>query len=238
MMPTMREGLVIAVAQPRCVSFDVAANALIHADAVRTANARVVVFPELSLTGYELDADTIDPSDPRLAPIVVACAETGSLALVGAPVSGEAGRPHIAVLAVDGGGASVAYRKTWLGGAEPDRFAPGDAPAVLEVDGWRLGLAICKDTGVPQHAADAASLGIDAYVAGTCESPEDAARQDERARRIASDHDVWVAFASFAGATGGGYAETAGRSGIWSADGAVVVQAGRGAGEVVRTTLT
>jgi len=234
----MREGLVIAVAQPRCVSFDVAANALIHADAVRTANARVVVFPELSLTGYELDADTIDPSDPRLAPIVVACAETGSLALVGAPVSGEAGRPNIAVLAVDGGGASVAYRKTWLGGAEPDRFAPGDAPAVLEVDGWRLGLAICKDTGVPQHAADAASLGIDAYVAGTCESAEDAARQDERARRIASDHDVWVAFASFAGATGGGYAETAGRSGIWSADGAVVVQAGRGAGEVVRTTLT
>src|SRR6476661_6184469 len=134
MMPTMREGLVIAVAQPRCVSFDVAANALIHADAVRTANARVVVFPELSLTGYELDADTIDPSDPRLAPIVVACAETGSLALVGAPVSGEAGRPHIAVLAVDGGGASVAYRKTWLGGAEPDRFAPGDGPAVLDVD--------------------------------------------------------------------------------------------------------
>jgi predicted amidohydrolase len=238
MMPTMREGLVIAVAQPRCVSFDVAANALVHAAAVRTANARVVVFPELSLTGYELDADTIDPGDPRLAPIVVACAETGSLALVGAPVSGEAGRPHIAVLAVDGGGASVAYRKTWLGGAEPDRFAPGDGPAVLEVDGWRLGLAICKDTGVPQHAADAASLGIDAYVAGTCESPEDATRQDERARRIATDHDVWVAFASFAGPTGGGYAETAGRSGIWSADGAVVVQAGSGAGEVVRTTLT
>ena len=25
-----------------------------------------------------------------------------------------------------------------------------DGPAVLEVDGWRLGLAICKDTGVPR----------------------------------------------------------------------------------------
>jgi predicted amidohydrolase len=238
MMLTMREGLVIAVAQPRCVSFDVAGNALVHAAAIRTASARVVVFPELSLTGYELDADTIDVGDPRLAPIAAACAETGSLALVGAPVAGEADRPHIAVLAVDGRGASMAYRKTWLGGAEPDRFAPGDGPAVLEVDGWRLGLAICKDTGVPQHASDTASLGIDAYVAGTCESAEDAARQDERARRIATDHDIWVAFASFAGPTGGGYADTAGRSGIWSADGAVVIQAGNRAGEVVRTTLT
>lgn len=238
MMPTMREGIVIAVAQPRSVSFDVAANALIHAVAIRAASARVVVFPELSLTGYELDAPTIDARDPRLAPIVAACAETGSLALVGAPVQGAAGQRHIALLAVDGNGTSVAYRKTWLGGAEPDRFAPGDGPAVLEVDGWRLGLAICKDTGVPQHASDTASLGIDAYVAGTCESAEDATRQDERARRIATDHDVWVAFASFAGPTGGGYTDTAGRSGIWSADGAVVVQAGRGAGEVVRTTLT
>ena len=234
----MREGLVIAVAQPPCVSFDVAANALTHAATIHAARARVVVFPELSLTGYELDADTIDPGDARLAPIAAACAETGSLALVGAPVAGEAGRPHIAVLAVDGSGASVAYRKTWLGGAEPDRFAPGDGPAVLEIDGWRLGLAICKDTGVPQHASDAATLGIDAYVAGTCESAEDATRQDERARRIATDHDVWVAFASFAGPTGGGYTDTAGRSGIWSADGAVVVQSGNGVGEVVRTTLT
>ncbi len=234
----MREALVIAVAQPRCVSFDVAANALTHAATIRAAAARVVVFPELSLTGYELEAPTIDHSDPRLAPIAAACAETGSLALVGAPVAGQAGRPHIALLAVDGSGVSVAYRKTWLGGAEPDRFAPGDGPAVLEVDGWRLGLAICKDTGVPQHASDTATLGIDAYVAGTCESAEDAARQDERARRIATDHDVWVAFASFAGPTGGGYTDTAGGSGIWSADGAVVVQAGSGAGEVVRTTLT
>ena len=142
------------------------------------------------------------PATLRLAPIAVACAETGSLALVGAPVAGEAGRRHIALLAVDGSGASVAYRKTWLGGAEADWFAPGDGPAVLEVDGWRLGLAICKDTGVPQHASDTASLGIDVYVAGTCESAEDATRQDERARRIATDHDVWVAFASFAGPDG------------------------------------
>jgi predicted amidohydrolase len=233
----MREPLTIAVAQPLCVARDVAANATTHASTVRSAGARVVVFPELSLTGYELDAPAITLEDPRLAPIVEACRETGSLALVGAPVHGEAGRTHIAMLAIDGTRATVVYRKMWLGGAEPDRFSPGGKPAVLEVDGWRLGLAICKDSGIPQHASDTAALGIDAYVAGVLESVEDAAIPDERARRVAADHEVWVAIASFAGSTGGGHDRAAGRSGIWTSDGVVVSQAGPEAGAVVRATL-
>jgi predicted amidohydrolase len=234
----MREPLVIAVAQPLCVPYDVAANTLTHAATVRSAGARVVVFPELSLTGYELDAPAITVEDPRLAPIIEACAEAGSLALVGAPVHGEAGRSYIAMLAVDGTGATVAYRKVWLGTEEAHRFTPGDTPAVLDVDGWRLGLAICRDTGIPQHASDTAALGIDAYVAGVLESAEDAAIPGERARRIAADHHVWVAVASFAGSTGGGYARAAGRSGIWSPDGVVVAQVGPETPAVARATLS
>jgi len=233
----MREPLTIAVAQPLCVPYDVAANAATHAATVRAADARVVVFPELSLTGYELDAPAIALDDPRLAPIVAACAETGSLALVGAPVDGEDGRTHIAILAVDGGGTTVAYRKMHPGGAEPGRFSPGGEPAVLDVDGWRLGLAICRDTGIPRHAADTAARGMDAYVAGVLEAEEDAAVPGERARRIAADHGVWVAMASFAGSTGGGYARAAGCSGIWSPHGVVVAQAGPETGVVVRATL-
>jgi predicted amidohydrolase len=30
---------------------------------IRAANARVVIFPELSMTGYELDADAISVDD-------------------------------------------------------------------------------------------------------------------------------------------------------------------------------
>ena len=233
----MREPLVIAVAQPPCVPYDVAANAATHADAVRSAAARVVVFPELSLTGYELDAPPLAVDDPRLAPILDACAATGSLALVGAPVEGEAARRHIGMLAVDGTGATVAYRKTWLGGAEPDRFSPGTEASVLDVDGWRLGLAICKDTGVAQHASETAALGIDVYVAGSLEDAADVAILDERARRVAADHHVWVAVASFAGSTGGGYAVAAGCSGIWNPDGIAVTRAGPETGAVVRATV-
>jgi hypothetical protein len=119
----MREPLSIAVAQPPCVPYDVTANAATHAAAVRSARARVAVFPELSMTGYELDAPAIAVDDPRLAPIIEACAETRALALVGAPVEGEAGRSQIAMLAVDGTGATVAYRKIYLGTAEAERFS-------------------------------------------------------------------------------------------------------------------
>jgi predicted amidohydrolase len=234
----MRRPLVIAVAQPQAVSYDVAANAATHAATVRAADARVVVFPELSLTGYELDAPAVTAEDPRLWPIVEACAETSSLALAGAPVQDETGQAHIGMLSVEGTGATVAYHKMWLGGAEPERFTPGREPAVVEVDGWRLGLAICKDTGIPRHAADTAALGIDAYLAGVLESADDAAVQEERARRVATDHRVWVAVASFAGSTGGGYTQAAGRSSVWTPDGVVLARAGPETGAIVRATLS
>jgi predicted amidohydrolase len=234
----MRHPLTLAVAQPPCVSYDVAANAGAHAEAVRSAGARVVVFPELSLTGYELDAPAITTDDSRLAPIVEACAQASSLALVGAPADGDAGASHIAMLAIDGAGATVAYRKMWLGGAEPDRFAPGSQPTVLDVDGWRLGLAICKDTGIPQHASDTAALDIDVYVAGVLETADDAAVQDEHAHRVTTDHHVWVAVASFAGSTGGGFEEAAGRSAIWMPDGTMISRAGPEPGAIARATLS
>ncbi|MFG2058191.1 nitrilase-related carbon-nitrogen hydrolase [Micromonospora sp. NPDC048930] len=232
----MRTPLRIAVAQPFCRSHDVAGNARVHAATVRAAGVRVVVFPELSLTGYELDAAPVDPDDVRLASLVAACAETGAVALAGAPVAGPE-RPYLGILAVDGAGARVAYRKMWLGGAEPDRFAAGPEPAVLAVDGWRLGLAICKDTGIPRHAAETLARGADAYLAGVLESADDAGVPEERARRIANAHRVWVAVASFAGATGGGYSAAAGGSGIWAPDGSPVGRAGSGPGELVRVTL-
>jgi predicted amidohydrolase len=234
----VRAPLILAVAQPLCSAHDVAANAAAHAAAVRAAGARLVIFPELSLTGYELDAPPVSPGDERLAPLVSACAGTGALALAGAPVAGPDGRVYIAMLAAGGDGVTVAYRKMWLGDAEAERFTPGGEPAFLELDGWRLGLAICKDTGVPQHAADTAALGIDAYLAGTVKAADEAALQDERARRIATGQQIWVAVASFAGPTGGGYTETAGRSAIWTPEGKPAARAGAEPGVIASATLT
>ncbi|MEU8045569.1 carbon-nitrogen hydrolase family protein [Micromonospora echinofusca] len=231
-----RQPLVVAVAQPHVRAYDVIANAVEHAAVVRAAHARVVVFPELSLTGYELDAPAITAEDPGLAPIVGACAEAGSLALVGAPVRGEGGREHIAMLAVDGAGARVAYRKVHVHRSE-GRFSPGEGPAVLDVDGWRLGLAICRDTRFAGHDAATAALGMDVYVAAVLEHARDAQVPAERARRVVADRRVWVAAASFAGSTGGGFDRAAGGSAVWAPDGELLAQAGPDAGRYVSATL-
>lgn len=205
---------------------------MIHATAVRSARARVVVFPELSLTGYELDEPALRADDPRLEPLRKACADTGTLALAGAPLANSQGRPCIAMLAVEGSGIRVAYRKLYLSDTESQRFAPGDEPAVLELEGWRLGLAICKDMGQPEHAADTASRGMHAYVAGTAKGQEEVAQQDERARQIALEHRIWVAVASSAGSS------AAGHSSIWSPTGELVARAGPEPGAIARATLS
>jgi Carbon-nitrogen hydrolase len=160
---------------------------------IRLAGVRVAVFPELSLTGYELGAKAVSPDDPALTVIAGACAETGAIALAGAPVAGEAGKLHIAALLVSSGGVQVAYRKSFLGGGEPGHFAPGDGPAALDVDGWRVGLGICKDTGVDQHIYGTAALGVDLYVAGLVHLPEELEIQEERAARIARVCNAYVA---------------------------------------------
>ena len=161
----MPNAFAVAAVQPECVCGDLAGNVARHVDAVRMAQVRLVVFPELSLTGYELEAEAVLLDDPVLTPLVHACTHSGSLALVGAPVRGESGREHIAMLAVDQDGVRVAYCKMYLGDQEAKRFVPGPGPVVIEVDGWRLGLAICKDTGVPEHAEATAAPG-DGHVRG------------------------------------------------------------------------
>ena len=228
----------VAVAQPAYTAGDVSANAQEHARLVRVARARLVVFPELSLTGYELDADTVSPDDDPLGAIVAACAETESVALVGAPVEGDDGDAHIGMLRVSSSGAEVAYRKQFLGGDELGRFAPGDAPTAIDVDRWRVGLGICKDTGVDQHIGHAAALDLDLYVAGLVHLPEELEMQDERGLRIARECEAYVAFASFAGATGGGFDRTAGTSSIWAPDGTQLGRAGTEPGEFTRALLT
>ncbi|CAE7149479.1 GALNS [Symbiodinium necroappetens] len=203
---------------------------------IRAADARVVVFPEMSITGYELAAEVVDPEDARLESIVSACADTGALALVGAPTRSDLG-DHISMLCVAGSGVTVAYSKMCLSATEAERFCAGNSPVVIDVDGWRLGLGICKDTGVPAHAQSTADIGMDIYVAGVLDSVEESSIQLERAQLIAAHHGVWVVFASFAGATGGGYSHAAAQSRIWAPDGAVLACAGEDKPNVVLVVM-
>lgn len=229
--------LTVAVAQPICVPKNLQVNASEHARMICQAGARLVVFPELSLTGYELDADPIALNDTSVAIIAGACRRAGAIALVGAPVAGRSGRVHIGTLLIGPGRVAVAYRKSYLGDDESARFVPGSGAVVLRISGWRVGLGICKDTGVDRHIADVAELGIDLYAAGLVLHAHELPVQEQRAANIARTCNSYVAFASFAGSTGGGYACTVGESSIWSKDGRAISRAGAEPGHIASVTL-
>ncbi len=234
----MRPSLSIAVAQPLVVNGDIAGNAIRHADAVRRSGARVVVMPELSLTGYTFDAETIEVGDERLLPIIDACEETGSIALAGAPVEATGGTGRsIGVFRIGEGTVSTAYRKMWLGADEREHFSAGKEPSVIEVDGWRLGLAVCKDTSVAAHAKVTAEKGMDVYVAGVLERAGEHDEVQHRAETVSRKNNVWVAIASFAGSTGEGFDVAAGCSGVWSPDGQMVGRVGMACEEILTVTL-
>ncbi|MEC3917917.1 carbon-nitrogen hydrolase family protein [Nocardia sp. CDC160] len=223
----------IAVAQ-LSASADVQTRLDDHVNAIDAAGARVVVFPELSLTGYALDATPIDIADSRFEPIVAACKRSGSIALVGAPVR-EGDHTYIAMLAVDDKGVRVAYRKTNLFPTEVDHYAVGPGPVVLPVDGWQLGLAICYDTYIESHASDTVALGIDVYVAGVVDYGP-LMPLPERAAKIASQHQIPVAIANSIGPNGG--YESTGGSGIWAADGTALALADELPNAVAVTVLS
>ncbi|MGY4103234.1 carbon-nitrogen hydrolase family protein [Nocardia sp. R16R-3T] len=227
----------VAVAQPTTVLGAVADNVAAHAAAVRCAASDLVVFPEMSLTGYDMHAPAIAVDDARLVGLIEACREENTVALAGTPIQiGSRGR-GIGVLAVSGEGVEVAYVKMSLGEAEARYFEAGRTPAVMEVKGWRVGIGVCKDTRVGDHLERTAAQDIDLYVAGLVHAPDELGDLDARARRIAATYKVPVAFAGFAGPTGGGFAWTCGGSGIWDSTGTTVQQLGPEPGTVVSVGL-
>jgi len=225
----------IAVVQQTSVPADVERNAVAHAALIEQAageGAEVVVFGELSLTGYELDLIeqrpelTLAPDDGRLEPLVDACRATAAVAVVGAPVSHNGAR-LLAAIVIDAHGVRDVYGKRHVHSSESHVFAPGDRDVVLEVGGCRLALAVCADSRHPEHAADCHAAGADAYLVSAFHVDGEEQQVTERMIARARDHRMWVVLAEHAGDTGTGVGNACGGSGVWAPGGEPVVRLGR-----------
>jgi predicted amidohydrolase len=218
----------VAAVQTTPVAADIESNATEHARLIVEAaglGASVCVFPELSLTGYELDASLfMTEDDPRLTPIRDACREHGVHAFVGAPLSTEDGVLMATVVIGPTGDTLGHYGKRHLHDAEAEFFVPGGHHLLLEIDDWRLGFAICYDAAVPEHATAVSEGGADVYVVSALftEGSEDRLTHQMTS---AAKHGMWVVLAQFAGHTGG--YDTCGGSGVWRPGGDVEVQVGK-----------
>ncbi|WP_330335481.1 carbon-nitrogen hydrolase family protein (plasmid) [Streptomyces sp. NBC_00536] len=232
------EPLTVAAGQAACVALDVSANAATAAGLVRRAAAQgsdLLVLPELFLTGYELPGIVaapatyaLSPEDPRLDVLATACAETGTAVVVGAPaVDGGSGGLRISAFVFGRDGRFVVrYDKQHVTpGERAAGFTAGARGCTVSLDGWRLGLGICWDSGFPEHARAAALDGAHAYLVGAMFGRGGGERQLGTvfpARAL--DNTSYVVLANHSGPSGS--YDGCGRSGVWGPDGMLLAEAG------------
>ncbi len=135
-------------------------------EAAGSCRDAVVVFPELTLTGYPPEDLLLRPSVEQQAEAAIArlCAELPPEAwvIVGYPRKTAAGLFNAA--GVFHGGELVAeYHKQVLPNYqvfdEVRYFQPGDAACVVSIDGINVGITICEDIWNPAPATRAADAG-------------------------------------------------------------------------------
>lgn len=128
--------------------------------------AELVVFPELSLTGYEpsMARQTALPiTSARLDPLQAACDRLGITVAVGLPLPTPHGiRIGMPVFCPDA--PRQAYAKRHLHDDELPYFTPGDQALLLEVGEHRVAPAICYESMFMAHAAVARERGADLYL--------------------------------------------------------------------------
>jgi predicted amidohydrolase len=223
----------IAVYQGTGVQGDVArALAVMRRVVTRAAarGARLAVFPELFVCGYDAGAALTALAEPAGGPsaeaIAAIAARTGVAVLYGYPER-DGRRIYNSAQLIDGSGRSIAnYRKTHLYGRWERRvFTPGDTLVTATVGELKIGILICYDVEFPEAVRALALAGAELVAVPTAlVQPFDiVARRLVPAR--AFENQVYVAYAGLCGKEGDlGYC---GLSCVIGPDGRELSRAGR-----------
>jgi predicted amidohydrolase len=233
----------VAAAQAASVPGDVDANVATAVSLVESAadrGARLVVLPELFLTGYAPEAWSLDTcvtvDDPRLAPLAKVTAAHDVVLVAGAAVRRGSDRATLSLLVVDPSGEVAApYDKQHLFADERAFFAAGDHGASLLLDGWELGLGICYDGCFPEHAARAAADGARAYLCPSAYFAGSEHRRDLYYAARALDNGIYVVFSGLTGPCG--EQEFSGGSAVYDPEGRVLDRVDDGSPAMVLVDL-
>ena len=201
------------------------------AHAAANEGVRLIVFPELSLTGYELDLApslAFSEDDPRLTPLIESAASCEMTLIVGAPVR-VTSRLHIGAFILSPDRGVGLYTKHHLGAGEETVMYPGTLNPSVPVGEQVGAVAVCADANHPSHAARAAYIGARNYLVSTFITPQELETKTAALRAYAKQHAMTVVFANYGGPSGG--LPSAGGSAIWTDHGEPVARLeGTGAG--------
>jgi predicted amidohydrolase len=219
----------IAAAQVASVRGNIDENIATHAAALAAAarnDVSVLVFPELSLTGYEPDLAAelaLAATDGRLLPLRALARRHNIEAVMGAPLRNGTPRPGLGAILIAADGTTRTYGKMHLGASERAYFTPGDAPLAFPVRGERIGVAICADSSQPSHPQTYADAGASVYAAGVFLNAEWYATDVPRLAGYAARHRMLTLMANHAASVG--TYTSVGKSAVWAPDGALLAHA-------------
>lgn len=201
-------GLVVGLWQPDRPLLDVpTAVAALDAAAGDAAHhgARLLVCPELTLTGYDIADVAEQVAEPAGGPMAAAVADVAHrhrLAIAWSWPEREGESVFISAEVVDHDGSALArHRKAHLYGAdEGGIYSRGTGtPAVAELDGLRIGLLVCYDIEFPEQVRLLALAGVDLIACPTAlMAPYDAV-STLLVRARAYENQVAIAYANRCG---------------------------------------
>jgi predicted amidohydrolase len=200
-------------------------------DHIRLANlaadhgVKLIVFPEMSLTGYEReDAKNMAfiPDDYRLSSLRRLSVERDIIILAGAPILLVTGL-HIGMFVLRPGFADIIYTKQFLHDGEETYFVPGlNTDMQLDLGNEKVSFAICADITNPVHAQRAAEMKSTLYIASIFYTPNGIVEGFSDLEYCANGLSMNVLMSNFGGVSYG--FESAGQSSFWTNTG---VLAGR-----------
>jgi len=232
--------MIIGLAQIAPRRADTEGNIEDHVDVILEAGRRgcqLVLFPEMSLTGYETFAarslaSSLD--DSCWERLQGACDASGVYAAVGAPLSSQEG-VQIAQVLLRPGATRQIYRKQHLHANELPFFVPGDQALDIQLGEHRLALAICYESTLERHVDAALARGATAYLASVAKSEEGIRRASEHYAALAREHELFVLVSNSVGPSDGFV--SAGSSAAWSPGGELVCRAGAQAQQLLVVEL-
>ncbi|WP_030674785.1 carbon-nitrogen hydrolase family protein [Streptomyces sp. NRRL B-1347] len=230
-MPPLRTALLQSSGRPGSV----AANLKVLDEAAAraaAAGARLLVTPEMFLTGYAIGDDVprlAEPADGEAADAVADIAVRHGLAVAYAYPERDGEHVYNAVQLIDADGTRLAnYRKTHLFGCfERDHFTPGERTVVqAELDGVRIGLMICYDVEFPENVRAHALAGTDLLLVPTAQMHPFQFVAESVVPVRAFENQMYVAYVNRVGHEG--EFEFVGLSTLAGPDGVARARAGRG----------
>ena len=197
------------------------------------SSVAVAVFPELCVTGYDLDVAT-DRATPIPGPLtdrLIPIADDHDATLIAGVPERDGEALYNSLVVVDSDGVRGTYQKQYAWGDEEDVFETGNTPTTVETRVGTVGLALCYDLNFPEVGIDYARKGCDvlAVSAAWRTSYESDWRLLLRARAL--DGPYYVAGSNHAGDQGG--RSHAGLSLIADPSGSVLSEVTEGVGHAV-----